>query len=139
MIQGVLFDFFGTLVAYSPSRRTQGYEKTYDLLKVQQISVSYNGFLDHWGAAAEELDRWSAAQQREYAMLDGFVQLEGHLGDRTCMVVPPDMNDEVYQHKTSQAKPGHPPQRCNRLRAMDAPVVGASSASTSSRSTHFTL
>src|SRR5438309_12066165 len=31
------------------------------------------------------------------------------------------------------------PQRGNRLRAMVSPVVGASAASTSSRSTHFTL
>ena len=31
------------------------------------------------------------------------------------------------------------PQRCSRLRAMVSPVVGASAASTSSRSTHFTL
>jgi len=30
-------------------------------------------------------------------------------------------------------------QRCSRLRAMASPVVGASCASTSSRSTHFTL
>ncbi len=70
MIRGVLFDFFGTLVEYSPSRRTQGYEKTYGLLKERQIAISYPSFLDHWVAASEELDRWSTAQQQEYAMLD---------------------------------------------------------------------
>jgi hypothetical protein len=32
-----------------------------------------------------------------------------------------------------------PAQRCTRVRAMVSPVVGASSASTSSRSTHLTL
>ena len=70
MIRGVLFDFFGTLVEYSPSRRVQGYEKTYDLLKDRQIAMSYTSFLDHWVAASEELDRWSAAQQWEYSMHD---------------------------------------------------------------------
>ena len=70
MIRGVLFDFFGTLVEYSSSRRVQGYEKTYDLLKNRQIAMSYTSFLDHWVAASEELDRWSAVQQREYSMHD---------------------------------------------------------------------
>jgi putative hydrolase of the HAD superfamily len=70
MIRGVLFDFFGTLVEYSPSRKVQGYEKTYELLKERQITMSYTSFLDHWVAASEELDRWSAAQQREYSMHD---------------------------------------------------------------------
>jgi putative hydrolase of the HAD superfamily len=32
--------------------------------------MSYTSFLDHWVSAAEEMDRWSAAQHREYAMLD---------------------------------------------------------------------
>jgi putative hydrolase of the HAD superfamily len=70
MIRGVLFDFFGTLVEYSPSRRAQGYEKTYTLLKDRQIAMSYTSFLDQWSAASEELDQWSAAQQREYSMYD---------------------------------------------------------------------
>ena len=70
MMRGVLFDFFGTLVEYSPSRRSQGYEKTHGILKARKIAMSYSRFLDHWVAAAEELDWWSAAEQREYAMLD---------------------------------------------------------------------
>jgi putative hydrolase of the HAD superfamily len=77
MIRGVLFDFFGTLVEYSPSRRAQGYEKTHSLLKGRQIAMSYMSFLDHWVAAAEALDRWSAAEQREYSMHDvaqGFLR-----------------------------------------------------------------
>jgi putative hydrolase of the HAD superfamily len=70
MIRGVLFDFFGTLVEYSPSRRSQGYETTHGILKAQKIEMSYTSFLDQWVAAAEELDRWPAEQHREYAMLD---------------------------------------------------------------------
>jgi putative hydrolase of the HAD superfamily len=70
MISGVLFDFFGTLVEYSPSRRSQGFEMTHRIVKARKLALSYTSFLDHWVAAAEELDRWSAAQHREYAMLD---------------------------------------------------------------------
>jgi hypothetical protein len=40
MIRGVLFDFFGTLVEYSPSRRSQGYEKTHGILKARKIAMS---------------------------------------------------------------------------------------------------
>jgi HAD superfamily hydrolase (TIGR01549 family) len=32
--------------------------------------MSYSRFLDQWVSAADELDRWSAAQHREYAMRD---------------------------------------------------------------------
>jgi putative hydrolase of the HAD superfamily len=70
MIRGVLFDFFGTLVEYSPSRRSQGYEKTHGILKARKIAISYSGFLDNWVSAANELDRWSEAQHWEYSMLD---------------------------------------------------------------------
>jgi len=70
MIRGVLFDFFGTLVEYSASRRSQGFETTHGIRKARKIEMSYTSFLDHWVSAAEEMDRWSAAQHREYAMLD---------------------------------------------------------------------
>lgn len=70
MIRGVLFDFFGTLIAYSPSRISQGYEKTHGILKARKIEISYTSFLDNWVSASEELDRWSAEQHREYSMLD---------------------------------------------------------------------
>jgi putative hydrolase of the HAD superfamily len=32
--------------------------------------MSYTSFLDNWVSAADEMDRWSAAQHREYTMLD---------------------------------------------------------------------
>ena len=38
MIRSVLFDFFGTLVEYSPSRRSQGYETTYVSLQPGSLS-----------------------------------------------------------------------------------------------------
>ena len=90
MIRGVLFDFFGTLVEYVPSRRTQGYEKTYGLLKEQQITMSYTSFLDHWVAVSEELDRWSAAQQREYSMLE--------VAQRFLRRIHCDPVDETFAH-----------------------------------------
>jgi hypothetical protein len=44
MMRGMLFDFFGTLVQYSPSRRSQGYEKTHRILKARKIELSYTSF-----------------------------------------------------------------------------------------------
>jgi putative hydrolase of the HAD superfamily len=70
MIRGLLFDFFGTLVEYSPSRRSQGFDTTHGILKARKIRLSYTSFLDQWVSAAEEMDRWSAEQHREYVMLD---------------------------------------------------------------------
>ena len=68
MIEGILFDFFGTLVAYSPSRVEQGYGATHKLLLDHGIDISYQAFLEAWVAVSTCLDQWSHRTQREYAM-----------------------------------------------------------------------
>ena len=81
MIRGVLFDFFGTLVDYSPGPRSQGFENTYALLTARRVALSYPSFLDHWEAVFEALDRRAEAQQREYSMLEaaqGFLRRIHH-------------------------------------------------------------
>ena len=50
MITGILFDFFGTLVEYSPSRVEQGYHATHALLLNEGIDISYAAFLKTWVA-----------------------------------------------------------------------------------------
>jgi putative hydrolase of the HAD superfamily len=68
MIDAVLFDFFGTLVSYSPSRVEQGYHATHALLLQHDIALSYDEFLQHWVAVSETLDGWSRQTGREYSM-----------------------------------------------------------------------
>ena len=68
MITAILFDFFGTLVEYSPSRVEQGYHATHELLLNEGVDISYAAFLDAWAASFEALDRWSQSTGREYSM-----------------------------------------------------------------------
>ena len=68
MITAILFDFFGTLVEYSPSRVEQGYHATHELLLNEGVDISYAAFLENWVAVSEALDRWSQSTGLEYSM-----------------------------------------------------------------------
>jgi putative hydrolase of the HAD superfamily len=68
LIDAVLFDFFGTLVGYSPSRVEQGYHATHALLLQHDIALTYTEFLEHWVAVSETLDAWSRQTGREFSM-----------------------------------------------------------------------
>ncbi|MCU0502796.1 MAG: HAD family hydrolase [Anaerolineae bacterium] len=68
MITAILFDFFGTLVEYSPSRVEQGYHATHELLLKEGVDISYAAFLENWGAVSEALDHWSQRTGHEYSM-----------------------------------------------------------------------
>ena len=80
MITGILFDFFGTLVAYSASRVAQGYDATYNLLRDNGVDLSYAAFLESWVAVSEALDHWSQRTEREYSM----EQVATHFLSRVC-------------------------------------------------------
>lgn len=66
----ILFDFFGTLVAYSPSRTEQGYARTHVLLGELGVQCAYDDFLCTWVRVSEEHDRCSEIDDREYSMTD---------------------------------------------------------------------
>ena len=68
MITAILFDFFGTLVDYSPSRVEQGYHATHALLLNEGVDISYAAFLENWGEVSEALDHWSQSTGLEYSM-----------------------------------------------------------------------
>ncbi|MDH3600941.1 MAG: HAD family hydrolase [Candidatus Tectomicrobia bacterium] len=74
VIQGILFDFFGTLVEYSASRVEQGYDTTHKLLLQHGIDITYAAFLDNWVAVSEALDQWSQYTGCEYSMEQVAVQ-----------------------------------------------------------------
>ena len=63
MIAAILFDFFGTLVEYSPSRVEQGYHATHELLLKEGVDISYAAFLENWVVVSEALDRWSRSTE----------------------------------------------------------------------------
>ncbi|MFJ5231096.1 HAD family hydrolase [Kitasatospora sp. NPDC088391] len=64
----LLFDFFGTLVDYSPSRTEQGYSRSHALLRGFGGTLDYPAFLDAWSAVSARFDRESAADEREFSM-----------------------------------------------------------------------
>jgi putative hydrolase of the HAD superfamily len=68
VIAAILFDFFGTLIEYSPSRVEQGYHVTHALLLDEGIDISYAAFLDVWAVSFETLDEWSRCTGTEYSM-----------------------------------------------------------------------
>lgn len=80
MITGILFDFFGTLVEYSPSRVKQGYAATHALLLDAGVDISYAAFLENWVAAFGALDHWSQCTGLEYSM----AQVAQQFLDRVC-------------------------------------------------------
>src|SRR5262245_59958259 len=70
MLNHIFFDFFGTLVAYSPSRRDQGYSISHKILNDAGATHSYDEFLDLWCMVCEEFDATSAKTHREYSMME---------------------------------------------------------------------
>ena len=66
----VLFDFFGTLVDYSPSRTEQGYERSFDLLQAAGSKLDYEAFLSLWSEVSGEFDRVAERTHREFSMDD---------------------------------------------------------------------
>lgn len=73
----LLFDFFGTLVDYSPSRTEQGYRRSHALLRDFGGQLGYERFLDVWSATSARFDRASALDDREFSMADVTTEFLG--------------------------------------------------------------
>jgi putative hydrolase of the HAD superfamily len=72
----ILFDFFGTLVEYSASRTDQGYERSYQILLSNGVTLSYDQFLERWSATCRRFDLQSEISNDEYSMdevVSGFL------------------------------------------------------------------
>lgn len=63
----LLLDFFGTVVEYSPSRTTQGYERTHDLTTRMGSSLTYEQSRATWSAAFDRLDEETSAGLEEFS------------------------------------------------------------------------
>ena len=66
----VLFDFFGTLVDYDPSRTAQGYRRTHALLGELGTAIGYAEMLSTWDDVAGRFDAASDEDDHELSMLD---------------------------------------------------------------------
>ncbi|MBF9127819.1 HAD family hydrolase [Plantactinospora sp. S1510] len=64
----VLFDFFGTLVDYSASRTTQGYQRSHELLRCYGGRLDYPDFLVEWSRVCTDFDRGSDLDDHEFTM-----------------------------------------------------------------------
>jgi putative hydrolase of the HAD superfamily len=77
MAQHIFFDFFGTLVSYSPSRRDQGYDVSHRVLQEAGAPLGYDEFLDLWCEVSDEFELKFAPTQQEFSMIqlgDAFLQ-----------------------------------------------------------------
>jgi len=72
-----LFDFFGTLVDYSPSRTEQGYEQTHALLRRMGAEISYVDFLTAWSETSAGFDRRADVDDREFSMTEAGTEFLG--------------------------------------------------------------
>jgi len=71
MLTHLLFDFFGTLVTYTPGHfHDHAYEQTYHLLETRGFSVAYDHFVEQFSAAFGELERGHAEALHEFHMHD---------------------------------------------------------------------
>jgi len=64
----VLFDFFGTLVAYSESRTEQGFHEAHALVRACCPRLEYLKFLEQWDSTFGELEARAQLTLDEYSM-----------------------------------------------------------------------
>jgi len=64
----VLFDFFGTLVSYSPSLVEQGYPRSHEILAAAGARAGYDEFLERWSATVEEFEGRALSSLDEFSM-----------------------------------------------------------------------
>lgn len=66
--KAILFDFFGTLVDYSPSRTEQGYYKSHELIAPMGADMTYDEFIKEWSDECVAFDRQSQIDDSEFSM-----------------------------------------------------------------------
>jgi putative hydrolase of the HAD superfamily len=64
----VLFDFFGTLVAYSESRVEQGFQRSHEVLLQNGAHIDYPTFLERWDGTFDEFETRAQQSLDEYSM-----------------------------------------------------------------------
>lgn len=92
----VLFDFFGTLVDYSPSRTEQGYARSTAVLEGLGCRLGADEWLSTWSACSEQLYAASVASGIEFSMHDAFSAFAAQAGLDGCPPQGADAFVETY-------------------------------------------
>lgn len=92
----VLFDFFGTLVDYSPSRTEQGYQRSTAVLRSLGCRLGHDEWLSRWSACSERLDAASVVSGVEFSMHDAFAAFAAEAGLDRCPPRGADAFVETY-------------------------------------------
>ncbi|MFO7539786.1 MAG: HAD family hydrolase [Chloroflexota bacterium] len=66
----ILFDFFGTLVTYSPDHIGQDYARSYQRLVEQGVDLTYPAFVETWDSLFHEFELQSEASLVEFSMTE---------------------------------------------------------------------
>ncbi|MFE9189941.1 HAD family hydrolase [Micromonospora sp. NPDC007208] len=75
----IFFDFFGTLVNYSPSRTEQGFHESHALLRKLGVEIGYAEFLNEWSIESTRFDEMTRVNNREFSMEDVTAAFLGRL------------------------------------------------------------
>jgi putative hydrolase of the HAD superfamily len=86
MLRHVFFDFFGTLVDYSPSWVDQGYERSHRILQEAGAACEYEEFLEGWRQLFGFFEARALVSLEEYSMTS---VCEGFLANRLGCPAPP--------------------------------------------------
>lgn len=79
-VEAVLFDFFGTLVAYEPEWSRLAYPDSHRLLEMWGCDLTHEAFLRHWDTASRELEAAAERSRREFPMLDAALAFAATAG-----------------------------------------------------------
>ena len=71
-VTGILLDFFGTLVDYSPSRTEQAFDRSFQLLGERGLERSYESFVASWDQCFRDLEKQAEATGVEFSMADAL-------------------------------------------------------------------
>lgn len=92
----VLFDFFGTLVHYNPSRREQGYSRSFTVFQRLGGTLAYDDFLHTWDERFEDFDRRCEADASEFSMWEVSTDYFADVTGRAPVRADLDEFVEVY-------------------------------------------
>lgn len=77
----ILFDFFGTLVDYSPAHTGQDHARSHDLLRLFGADLALADYLAAWSNTWQDFERRSDRDDREFSVTDAGTEfLTGALG-----------------------------------------------------------
>jgi putative hydrolase of the HAD superfamily len=92
----IFFDFFGTLVRYSPSRTAQGYRRTAALVQEAGCSEPEARWLAHWDEAFLAVERRAERTGVEFSMHEAFAAFAPRAGLRAADAVLADAFVATY-------------------------------------------